>query len=1025
MFAFQPPYAPPPPPGFPFQFPLPNLVSPVSPLGGNSVYQEQQCDPWFLDQGNLYLLQKKYITEDFDEIMAFLHPPIDPPAESLLDYGGFVAFLISGMGTGKSEFVSRLLTNLPRDTRVRILSPRRSLTDALAQRFKDQNVKSYLSLGPHKNFYSELRLIISPESNHKDKDQNSDIHIPDYFIVDEIDTFLLHTGSSKTMKERLVEFLTVFNQYLAHPNTKVVLLDACVSPLTARVIQEILKNQKAGHKRLAYVINSYRSNICSDMKLVASLGDWQRKLRECISKCNRKWRQRLTYGEHEDRIPVTHQIIICFGSKKELFQTKQDILQNELFNETISADDFLILTSETDENVRAEHSSDPSKWNTYPFVFYTCTILCGLDYKPADNTKVYVFGLPCKWTPPLVMFQMCGRARKAEQWIWFCPFARDHEIEQLPVEWEDIVDQWTDTSHGVWQKLISEFNYVARYRVDDQEVCKIGFNPNTSGAVLAVYGQTLANRAQTNFLWETMNIWRRFNSDWEVRCQNGFYDRYRQMIQQNLEKIQTDNIALSSVAYRSAAEDELEKDKRELEELFGDHSNEAIEEVAKNYRNTLFDKRTQKEKHRDMLVTLMRQYGVDYLPPRDSPIFEPVRLQCRALLERLGRTTVVQIRFAQLCEGVDVCLIDEFRRLRAEKRDWVHLKDAMRTYLTLRLAQILELKQVKNTDRPTIEVSHMGETAQAPRQVVTTPNPQYRQSKIYWDNHGFEDHLWAGTFKGLMLTRETLYEKCDELFGLVEQHKAAFDFCWNEDNSATRFLIPPSLWPIRIRKHYPAGSPTPCFSITNKEKQTLGKYIRKLLTFSGLEFESKARIVRHDAYLVGVDGDPVIMNNGRRKRRTVKNWYYAIHEKIRTRSILYSLPQLKTNPLLLHTVRTWEFYELFFSQRPPTAEMPLLEPPAEEEIQELVIEEDELPRGCHWADNPPSPPPTRRGRASSMGASASSSSVNSSSSRYLRFLDAEAGLDGSASEDEEEEYISESEFVGWLAEEDEDPELSD
>jgi len=295
-------------------------------------------------------------------------------------------FLKAPMGCGKTTAIVRELKKLNNETKILVISPRRTITATIYGKFKEENVdiNNYLNCVPNSN--SE-RLIISPNSLIKLKY----IQIYDYVIIDEIMLFLEYIFSNHPKyKKKMLLIISEIFLTCKH----LICSDAFLFP---KIIDIFKKYRKQNVIFYEFERLSEKKNIFETMEY------FDKKLLSHISKCKK------TY-------------IFCESKKKaEKIYERIKTLSNKI--------KILLITADSENKLSILNNPNKS-FIKYDFVITSPIILSGFDFNVDYFKKIY--GIYNGNTLSTIsIFQMSGRIRKAKKCYFINYRKSDYTQEYL------------------------------------------------------------------------------------------------------------------------------------------------------------------------------------------------------------------------------------------------------------------------------------------------------------------------------------------------------------------------------------------------------------------------------------------------------------------------------------------------------------------------------------------------------------------------------------------------------------------
>lgn len=131
-----------------------------------------------------------------------------------------VLYVQSGMGTGKSHQIKRIISEMSSESSVLIVSPRITYAHHIYGEYRDLGFVLYSSL---EGAITQKRVICSPESIWRIQRSSFDL-----VVCDEVET-ILKSMTSSTNKTHFYDNITRWEQWLAHEDTKVFVGDAFIT----------------------------------------------------------------------------------------------------------------------------------------------------------------------------------------------------------------------------------------------------------------------------------------------------------------------------------------------------------------------------------------------------------------------------------------------------------------------------------------------------------------------------------------------------------------------------------------------------------------------------------------------------------------------------------------------------------------------------------------------------------------------------------------------------------------------------
>jgi hypothetical protein len=308
--------------------------------------------------------------------------------------------LRSHMGTGKTVLLGALLSALPPDETVLVVTYRQSLAVEQAGKLKAHGFVSYLDVAydaPLDDRAEFPRVICQLESLRRIVALNGDLSPFDVIIVDEVESVLRHVNSPTVAAPAYVLGLIM---QLLRESRRVLTMDAFWGDATHEFLRE------------AGVENRVVRNLRRP--------DPQRVFK--FSNDNPGWRAAIA-----DDLAEGHNVVVCSLSSEMIERLRAWLLAAD----AIEPGDLLVHSSKTGDEVKRQLADVNALWTRYRLVMFSPTIGAGIDFNVPHFHRMYFYVCPQSCTP-LGGIQMTGRVRAmARNTIRVCA-APSVKLRELP-----------------------------------------------------------------------------------------------------------------------------------------------------------------------------------------------------------------------------------------------------------------------------------------------------------------------------------------------------------------------------------------------------------------------------------------------------------------------------------------------------------------------------------------------------------------------------------------------------------------
>lgn len=463
-----------------------------------------------------YVAQHRNVTVD-QPMIGDCSEFIDPICDSIIrgSTGGLsdLIFISSQMGTQKTGLLTNVFKRadaaLKKCISVLCITPRITLSYNMLTRFNadispdntDLSVVIANEMGEHseldrafylytdqKGLSHRSRIVISPESLKRlfQKAELGTIQMRrfDLIILDEFVSTILHSDS-KTLNDRRPLFFSYLSAAIGDQRTTIVCMDAFMCPV-------IIEEHRLFRKRLrsdldTLVLYNRHAPITEKGRVRWVFDPYQLKAmlhQLIVTSYQTEWIARSV----DPSLPITMQIIMCFGSIDHMHATYEELLLT--YGAWLKESDILCIDSGSggDAKMTTKRPEDPlTGWGIYSVVMYTSSVQSGVNYynKPyydaiAELERLQARGADCvqigrqrakiesckrtihvflccssRSAEAEIMVQMGARSREFATWtIYIQQCDRNSTLlEYLPVDKDGILNTFNSMG-GVTHALI-------------------------------------------------------------------------------------------------------------------------------------------------------------------------------------------------------------------------------------------------------------------------------------------------------------------------------------------------------------------------------------------------------------------------------------------------------------------------------------------------------------------------------------------------------------------------------------------
>ena len=324
---------------------------------------------------------------------------------TLFKYGRSIA-IKSCMGSGKTTSCIKYISSLSKYSRIVIVSPRITFSNAITQEYNDGLRKlgveelftCYLDVERKRDMRRINRVVVSMESLH----HLTEIYDPDLVVIDECQANLC-SHISNTNGKNLDNNLYVFKEFIKSNNSKVIWADAFLNEKTLQFINDLeikttlyVYNRKM-EERIVYKIPDIHSDVSSAIRKIKN-----QKLREEYRITSSNWYKLLIRKLEEGKkvyFPCTTR------SKVEIVER----LFNERYGETKKG---LFYVGRKKGEKQYDFSNINESWTDCDLVMTTTTISVGLNYDVKNHFNCIIMYFSNRANNLIVdMFQSHYRVR--------------------------------------------------------------------------------------------------------------------------------------------------------------------------------------------------------------------------------------------------------------------------------------------------------------------------------------------------------------------------------------------------------------------------------------------------------------------------------------------------------------------------------------------------------------------------------------------------------------------------------------